>query len=181
MSDVAYHFTAGVLNHARAFTAVSCPTYNSYQGLLAQGDLADFSWAPILVIWGKNNHSAMLRLPLNRRCLENRAVDMSCNPYLCAALHLAAGLEGIEQKADPGDPINLDVYQMSRRDLHKAGIATLPPTLLHALEAFEEDPLVEEALGTEFKEIFLKQKMGEWNRDFFHVSDEQREQMLTHI
>ena len=181
MSDLAYHFTAGVLNHARALTALSCPTYNSYQGLIAQGELADFSWAPILVVWGKNNRSAMLRLPLNRRCLENRAVDMSCNPYLCAAMHLAAGLEGIEQKADPGEPINLDVYKMSRRDLHSAGISTLPPTLLHALEAFDADPLVEEALGSEFKEIFLAQKMSEWNRDFFHVSDEQRNQMLTHI
>lgn len=123
----------------------------------------------------------MLRLPLNRWCLENRAVDMSCNAYLCAALHLAAGLEGIENKADPGDPINLDVYQMSRRDLPNAGMTTLPPTRLHALEAFDEDSLVEEALGAEFKEIFLSQKMGEWNRGFFHVSDEQREQILTHI
>ncbi len=102
MSDLAYHFTAGILNHAASLTAVTCPTYNSYQGLLAQGDLADFSWAPVLVVWGKNNRSAMLRFPLNRYCLENRTVDMSCNPYLCAAFHLAAGLDGIEQKADPG-------------------------------------------------------------------------------
>ena len=181
MSDLAYHFTAGVLNHAKAITALACPTYNSYQGLLAQGDLADFSWAPILVVWGKNNRSAMLRLPLNRHCLENRAVDMSCNPYLCAAFHLAAGLEGIENRADPGEPINLDVYQMSRRELHQAGIATLPPTLLHALEAFEADPLVEQTFGDEFKSIFLRQKMGEWDRSFFHVSNEQREHMLTYI
>ena len=106
---------------------------------------------------------------------------MSCNPYLCAALHLAAGLEGIESRADPGEPINMDVYQMSRRQLHEAGITTLPPTLLHALEAFEADPLVEATFGSEFRDIFLRQKMGEWDRSFFHVSAEQREHMLTYI
>ena len=70
---------------------------------------------------------------------------------------------------------------MSRRDLHAAGIATLPPTLLHALEAFEADPLVGETFGAEFRNIFLSQKMGEWERSFFHVSAEQREQSLTYI
>ena len=181
MSDLALHFTAGVLKHAGAITAVSCPTYNSYQGLLAQGALADFSWAPILQIWGNNNRSAMLRLPMNRDCVENRAVDMSCNPYLVAALHLAAGLEGIEQGADPGQPVDADVYRMTRRDLKAAGIATLPPTLLHALEAFEADPLVADALGAEFKGIFVDHKRAEWDKAFFQVSEEQREAMLTYI
>jgi glutamine synthetase len=181
MSDLALHFTAGVLRHAGAITAVSCPTYNSYQGLLAQGALADFSWAPILQIWGNNNRSALLRLPMNRDCVENRAVDMSVNPYLAAALHLAAGLEGIAEKAAPGAAIDADVYRMSRRELKAAGIATLPPTLLHALDAFEADPLVEEAFGSEFKDIFLDHKRAEWDRAFFQVSAEQRDAMLTYI
>jgi glutamine synthetase len=173
--------TAGVLKHAGAITAVSCPTYNSYQGLLAQGALADFSWAPILQIWGNNNRSALLRLPMNRDCVENRAVDMSVNPYLAAALHLAAGLEGIAEKADPGAAIDADVYRMTRRELKTAGIATLPPTLLHALDAFEADPLVEETLGAEFKDIFLDHKRTEWDKAFFQVSAEQRDAMLTYI
>jgi len=180
-SDLALQFTAGLLKHAGALTAVSCPTYNSYQGLLAQGALADFSWAPILQVWGNNNRSAMLRLPMNRDCVENRALDMSVNPYLSAALHLAAGLEGIQEKADPGKPIDADVYRMSRRELTAAGIATLPPTLLHALEAFEADPLVEETFGAEFKDIFADHKRAEWDRAFFQVSQEQREAMLTYI
>jgi glutamine synthetase len=180
-SDLALHFTAGVLKHAGAITAVACPTYNSYQGLLAQGALADFSWAPILEVWGNNNRSAMLRLPMNRACIENRAVDISCNSYLAAALHLAAGLEGIAEQADPGKPIDADVYRMSRRELKAAGIATLPPTLLHALEAFEADPLVEAAFGAEFKEIFLDHKRAEWDKAFFQVSAEQRAAMLTYI
>ena len=102
-------------------------------------------------------------------------------PHLSAALHLAAELEGIRNKADPGEPINLDVYKMSRRDLHAAGVATLPPTLLHALESFEADPLVEEIFGAEFRNIFLSKKMGEWERSFFHVWGEQRQQSLTYI
>jgi glutamine synthetase len=118
---------------------------------------------------------------MNRDCVENRAVDMSVNPYLAAALHRAAGLEGIAQKADPGAAIDADVYRMTRRELKAAGTATLPPTLLHALDAFEADPLVEETFGTEFKDIFLDHKRAEWDRAFFQVSQEQREAMLTYI
>ncbi len=181
LSDLACHFAAGVLRHAGALTAVCCPTYNSYQGLLAQGALADFSWAPILAVWGNNNRSAMLRAPMNRACLENRAVDMSCNPYLAAALHLAAGLEGMEQRADPGAPVDRDVYALDRRQLRAAGIGTLPPTLLHALEAFDADPLVAETFGTEFKEIYHAHKTREWEQGFFPVSAEQRERLLEYI
>ncbi len=110
-SDVALHFVAGLRRHARAITAVTCPSYNSYQGLIAQGDLREFSWAPVLIAWGKNNRSAMLRLPGNRYCVENRAVDMSTNPYLAAAISLSAGLDGIEQQLDPGEPLNDDLYK----------------------------------------------------------------------
>src|SRR4030095_15144530 len=92
-SDLALHFIAGLRAHAAAITAVTCPSYNSYQGLIAQGDLADFSWAPVLVAWGKNNRSAMLRVPGNRYCVENRAVDMSTNPYFTAAYSLHASAD----------------------------------------------------------------------------------------
>jgi glutamine synthetase len=70
---------------------------------------------------------------------------------------------------------------MSQRDLPNAGMTTLAPTRLHALAAFDEDPLVEEVLGAEFKEIFLSQKTDEWTRDFFRVSEEQCEKILAHI
>ena len=89
--------------------------------------------------------------------------------------------DGIEQAADPGAPVDADVYRMTRRDLKQAGIRTLPPTLLHALEAFEADPLVDAALGAEFKAIFVDQKMAEWDKAFFQVSAEQRDAMLTYI
>ncbi|HEX7450919.1 MAG TPA: hypothetical protein VF294_01460, partial [Polyangiaceae bacterium] len=154
-SDLALHFIAGLKAHAPAITAVTCPTYNSYQGLIAQGDLADFSWAPVLVAWGKNNRSAMLRLPGNRYCVENRAVDMSNNPYLSAAISLAAGLDGIERELDPGEPLNDDLYRRGRKELKAAGIALLPRTMLHALEAFEGDDIGTTAFGSFYRDIFL--------------------------
>ncbi len=180
-SDLALHFIAGLKAHAPAITAVTCPTYNSYQGLIAQGDLADFSWAPVLVAWGKNNRSAMLRLPGNRYCVENRAVDMSNNPYLAAAISLAAGLDGIERQLDPGEPLNDDLYRRGRKELKAAGIELLPRTLLHALEAFEASPLPSQAFGGFYRDIYLNHKLREWERGFYPVHEEQRRALLTFI
>lgn len=180
LSKLAYHFTAGILRHAPAITAVTSPTYNSYQGFIAQGDMPDVSWAPVLVAFGRNNRSAMLRLPLNRYCVENRAPDMATNPYLAAALHLAAGLDGIEQELDPGEPINANVYDLSRAQLKEQGVTFLPSTLKEALDAFEDDPFTEEVLG-EMKSIFLKQKRWEWEQSFFPIHDRQLDQFLTHV
>jgi glutamine synthetase len=180
-SDLALHFIAGLKAHAPAITAVTCPTYNSYQGLIAQGDLADFSWAPVLVAWGKNNRSAMLRLPGNRYCVENRAVDMSTNPYLSAAISLAAGLDGIERELDPGEPLNDDLYRRGRKELKAAGIELLPRTLLHALEAFEADDIGTTAFGSFYRDIFLNHKLREWERGFYPVHEEQRRAQLTFI
>ncbi|MEM7600324.1 MAG: glutamine synthetase [Verrucomicrobiota bacterium] len=180
LSKLAYHFTAGVLKHAPSITAVSSPTYNSYQGFIAQGDMPDVSWAPVLVAFGRNNRSAMLRLPLNRYCIENRAPDMANNPYLTAALHLAAGLDGIEQELDPGEPINANVYDLSRSQLKEKGVEFLPATLKEALDAFEDDTFTESVLG-EMKPIFLKQKRWEWDRSFYPVHDRQLDEYLTHV
>ena len=180
LSPLGYHFAAGILRHADALTALICPTYNSYQGLVAQGELREFSWAPILIAYGSNNRSAMLRCPVNRYCVENRAVDIAVNPYLAAALTLAAGLEGIEQQLDPGTPINQDIYKLTTDELETRGLRRLPPTLLHALEAFSADPLVEDTLGS-YRKIYLEQKRREWNRAFYRVTAEQRAESVDFI
>ncbi len=142
--------------------------------------MADVSWAPVLVAYGKNNRSAMMRLPLNRHCVENRAPDMTVNPYLAAAFHLAAGLEGIEQELDPGEPVNENVYSRSKREIKQSGIDFLPGTLLHAIEAFEEDELADEVFG-EMKDIYIRQKTMEWEKEFFTVHPTQREEKLTFV
>ncbi|MFN3626615.1 MAG: glutamine synthetase, partial [Parvibaculum sp.] len=79
VTDETLYFTGGLLAHAEALCAVTCPTFNSYKGLIAQGEMPDMSWAPVLRAYGRNNRSAMLRLPMNRPCIENRAPDMSAN------------------------------------------------------------------------------------------------------
>lgn len=180
LSKMAFHFVAGILRHASSITAVSSPTYNSYQGFIAQGDMPDVSWAPVLVAFGKNNRSAMMRLPLNRYCVENRAPDMANNPYLTAALHLAAGLDGIEEQLDPGEPVNDNIYAKSRRELKAAGIRFLPPTLLHALDAFEDDPFIDGVFG-EMKSIYLAQKRREWEQAFYTIHDLQLERQFTKL
>jgi len=180
LSKEAYHFVAGILAHGDAITALTSPTYNSYQGLIAQGDMPDISWAPVLKAYGRNNRSAMMRLPLNRYCVENRAPDMSCNPYLAVAIQLAAGLDGIEQELDPGAPLNSNCYDLTKKELEEQGVELLPRTLLHALEAFDEDDLTEKVLG-DFKQIYLDQKMREWNEAFYAINDEHLRKRLTFI
>lgn len=181
LSKIGYHFAAGVLAHAPAIVAATCPTYNSYQGLIAQGDMPDVSWAPVLMAWGRNNRSAMLRMPINRSCVENRAPDMSMNPYLAAALQIAAGLDGIEQQLDPGEPLNENCYQLTREELAERGIHRLPHTLLEALEAFASDPWVETVTGAEFRRIFLRWKQREWEEGFYKINPDHRTHRLTFL
>ena len=180
LSDLAYHFVAGILKNAPAITAVTCPSYNSYQGLIAQGDMPDISWAPVLTAYGRNNRSAMMRLPLNRYCVENRAPDMGCNPYLATAVQLAAGLDGIEQALDPGTPLNEDCYSLSRSQLKESGVHLLPRTLLHALEAFEDSTFIEGVFG-DFKEIYLEQKMKEWTAGYYPINEAHRATQLNYL
>jgi glutamine synthetase len=123
----------------------------------------------------------MVRLPLNRYCVENRAPDMSTNPYLSAALTLAAGLDGIEQELDPGAPLNEDCYSRSRAELAERDIHFLPRTLLHAVEAFAADPLVEQTFGAEMRDIFVQWKAREWERGFYPISPTALEDRLTFI
>jgi glutamine synthetase len=181
--DIAFHFTAGLLDHAPALTALGCPTSNSYKGLISQGDMADMSWAPVLRCYGRNNRSAMLRLPMNRYCIENRSPDISTNFYLTAAFSLAAGMDGVQKAGDPGAPWNENLYELvdGRATASEPLPERLPRTLIEALDAFRADPLVATCLGQGFRDIYLRQKTKEWNRDFYKVSDEERLQMMEYI
>jgi glutamine synthetase len=180
-SKLCLNFVAGLLKHAPALTAVCCPTFNSYKGLIAQGDLSEMSWAPVLRCYGRNNRSAMLRLPMSRPCVENRAVDMSVNPYLAAALSLAAGLEGIEKNLDPGEPLNDNLYTLSANDVEKRRVTRLPATLLDGVRAFESDELVASTFGESFQQIYAEQKYKEWTKGFYRVTEEERNETLTYI
>ncbi len=160
--QIAYHFTAGVLEHAGAITALLAPTVNSYKRLLPRGLMQEISWAPVFRAYGYNNRTLMLRLPVNRRCLEIRIADSAANLYLGTALVLAAGLDGIRRELKPGDPVNIDTYSMSEDDLHTAGIHRLPATLGEALDEFAASEFAQDVLGAEAHRSFLELKRAEW-------------------
>jgi glutamine synthetase len=162
VSPLTYNFVAGVLAHAPAICAVACPTVNSYKRLVKSGSMTGFTWAPVFISYGSNNRTHMLRIPTGSRRIESRAVDTSCNPYLAAAMFLAAGLEGIEHGLDPGDPIPLNMYEQTDEQIRTLGVSTLPRTLLEAVEALAEDSLATEVLGQDLKASFVELKTREW-------------------
>ena len=94
--------------------------------------------------------------------VESRAVDTACNPYLAAAILLGAGLEGIENDLDPGDPIRHNMYLQSDEQLDELGVSVLPRTLLEAVEAFSADPLSEQVFGSELRGSYADLKETEW-------------------
>nr|MCU0530220.1 type III glutamate--ammonia ligase [Cyanobium sp. Prado107] len=113
VSSLGRQFIAGVLRHAPAICAVIAPTVNSYKRLVVQGSMSGFTWAPVFSCYGNNNRTNMLRIPGAGSRVECRAADSSCNPYLAAAMLLAAGLEGIREQLDPGEPNLVNAYRLS--------------------------------------------------------------------
>ncbi|MFN0030197.1 MAG: glutamine synthetase family protein [Acidimicrobiales bacterium] len=174
-SKLTYGFIAGVMRHARAIAAVATPTVNSYKRLQPRLSDGTISWAPIWAAYGDNNRSCMLRLPRNRPALENRAVDSSSNTYLAAAFILAAGLEGIAEGLDPGDPVERATYDWST----KTDAVRLPRNLLEAIDAFEADPLTHEVFPATFVKEYAELKNNEWNEYHAQVSEWERAKYLN--
>ena len=129
LTQLGYQFIAGVLRHLPAICAVIAPTVNSYKRLILRGSMSGFTWAPIFCCYGNNNRTNTIRIPLGGGRMELRAADSACNPYLGAAMVLMAGLEGIEQNLDPGDPHLDNMYLKSQPELDALGIKTLPRNL----------------------------------------------------
>ena len=174
-SSLGYSFIAGLLKHAETLVAMSAPLVNSYKRFTPQGFMATMSWAPVFITYGANNRSAMFRIARSRPALENRVPDISCNVYLAAALHLAAGLEGILGELDPGAPVNENLYKVSDEEMTKKSIRTIPRNLLDSIRAFEADPLSEEVLGPVLKREWIELKKREWYNYHQIVTDHERE------
>jgi len=196
LSKLAYQFLAGVKRHAKAIVATTCPTVNSYKRLIKTGSMTGFTWAPIFISYGGNNRTHMLRVPLVRPEIEGdakpgegiylssarwecRAVDPAMNPYLAGAMMLGAGLNGIEEDLDPGDPININMYELTDEQLEKMGVEQLPRTLLEAIEALDADPLSEQIMGSDLKKAYVDLKSAEWWEYHNHVSDWEIAHYLT--
>lgn len=177
-TELAHRFTAGVLRHAGAICAVACPTVNSYKRLLPYGFMREITWAPVYRAWGENNRTLMCRLPANRKAVELRIADAACNFYLTAAITLAAGLRGIRDGLDAGDPVNVDTYSLSADELRERHLQRLPRTLAEAIDEFEADDLAKEVLGAEFHATYASYKRNEWDTYNTVVGEWERKQYL---
>jgi glutamine synthetase len=142
---------------------------NSYKRLVVGRALSGATWAPAYVAYGDNNRTACVRIPGGR--LELRLPDSGCNPYLALAAVIAAGLDGIERKLDPGEPTNLNMYELSEQQLAEKKISLLPQNLLEAIGALDSDEIVKNGLGPELAAEFIKLKRMEWTEYARHVSD----------
>ena len=171
LSEIGYYFIGGVLKHLPALCAVVTPTVNSYKRLIKEGSMSGFTWAPVFACFGNNNRTNAVRVPLGGGRVELRAADISNNPYLGGALVLAAGLEGIREKIDPGAPHTENMYLKTPQQLAKLKVSYLPRTLEEALDAFDKDPLSEQVFGQLMKKTYLQFKREEWESYINHVSD----------
>jgi glutamine synthetase len=169
LSTVAYQFLGGVLAHARALCAIAAPTVNSYKRLVVGRALSGATWAPAYIAYGDNNRTACVRVPYGR--LEIRLPDSACNPYLVSAALIAAGLDGIDRKLDPGPPQNLNLYQLTPEELTTKGIKLLPQSLHEAVDALEADEVICAGVGTDLAREFIRLKRMEWTEYSRHVSD----------
>ena len=168
LTELGYYFIGGILKHGKALCAAFAPTVNSYKRLVRQGAMAGFSWAPVFNSYGSNNRTNSVRVPGGGGRCESRNADGAVNPYLAAALALAAGLDGIREKIDPGKPNEDNLYAIPEAERRDRGIEFLPQTLKEAIEAFVADPFVERTLGKELRDEFVKYKQQEW--DEYHLT-----------
>ena len=176
LSDVARQFMAGILYHARGFTAITNPTVNSYKRLVPGYE------APCYVAWSASNRSPMVRIPASRGLstrIEARNPDPAANPYLALAVMLKAGLDGIKKKMELPPPVDRNIYVMSDEELAEAGITSLPANLNEALKELIQDEVIVEALGDHAFTHFCELKYIEWDMYRTQVHQWERDQYLT--
>ena len=168
LSETAMQFIAGVLEHAKAITAVANPIVNSYKRLVSGYE------APVNIAWSTRNRSPLIRIPSARgksTRVELRSVDPAANPYLALAAILGAGLKGIEDEMVASAPISRNVYKMTADELVNGGIDKLPSSLSRALDELEIDSVVQDALGAHITANFISSKRIECQEYLHQVTD----------
>lgn len=161
ISDDARHFLGGILEHGRGMAAVVAPTINAYKRYIAQ------ELGPYFVDWGGDNRSVCVRLPAERgkaTRLESRIADGSASTYLASAVHVFAGLDGLERRLDPGPPTEVVYEPPVERPV-------IPASLPEALDALEADAYLRSCLGEQFVQAFVAQKRDETRRFALAVTD----------
>jgi glutamine synthetase len=183
VSTLGYQFLAGAMTHARALAAVVAPTVNDYKrlsvGEFLTGATSGFTWTPAFVSYGDNNRTQMFRVPEPGR-FECRLVSGSVNPYLGMAAFIAAGLDGIHRKLDPGAPnAGRNMYTITLDEVKRNGLDLIPQSLPEALDAFEADRVIQAALGPELAAEFVKVKRQEWVKYHNTISQWEIDRYLT--
>lgn len=174
LSDLAYTFLGGMMRHASGMCALTNPTVNSYKRLNAPVTLSGSTWSPNTISYGGNNRTHMVRIPDPGR-FELRLADGAANPYLLAAAVLAAGMIGMETKADPGKRLDIDMYTQA----HLAkGAKKLPIYLIDAIREFSKDKALIAALGPDFAKSYITIKTREWNDYARHLTEWERANTL---
>jgi glutamine synthetase len=174
LSALAYHFLGGILAHAQPLTALFTPTVNSFKRINAAPTVSGATWSPNAVSYGANNRTHMVRIPEPGR-FELRLMDGAANPYLLQAGILAGGLDGIAQECNPGERLDINMYEPGAAP---AGITRLPLNLLDALRAFAASARLRDALGSAFVDSYVKLRMAQWNDFMRHLTDWEREHTL---
>jgi len=182
LSGLAYQFIGGVLEHAAGLTAVACPTVNSYKRVSAGAPLSGAAWAPGFVTYGGNNRTQMIRVPDSGR-IEVRVVDGLANPYLALTALLAAGIDGIDQNLEPGEPNRENLFDMEVSAVRERGITRLPATLAEAAAALAADGVLREAFGKvpggEYVDYYATVKRAEFAEYHAEVSPWEVRRYLT--
>ena len=180
-SELGYHFVGGVLRHARALCAVTCPTVNCYKRLqLGEGlysSRSGFTWTPAFVSYGDNNRTQMIRTA-GPGHFEDRTVSSGCNPYLALAAYVAAGMDGIENKLEPGEPNLGNMYERPLREIIEEGTKILPQSLWEAIGELRNDQVVKAALGP-IADEFIELKTKEWETYDGQVTKWEVDEYLT--
>lgn len=165
LSDIAKHYMAGILAHAREISAITNPTVNSYKRITTGGDSV-----PQYATWGLRNRASMVRIPVYKpgkqlsTRIELRSPDPMANPYLVNAVTLAAGLDGIERKLELPPEATAETLKLTDRQMIEAGYTPLPRSLKEALDVFEDSQFMKDALGEHIHSFFLKKKRAEWHK-----------------
>ena len=165
LSDIAKHYMAGILAHAREISAITNPTVNSYKRITTGGDSV-----PQFATWGLRNRASMVRIPVYKpgkqlsTRIELRSPDPMANPYLVNAVTLAAGLDGIERKLELPPEATAETLKLTDRQMVEAGYTPLPRSLKEALDVFEDSQFMKDALGEHIHSFFLKKKRDEWHK-----------------
>lgn len=165
LSDIAKHYMAGILAHAREISAITNPTVNSYKRITSGGDSV-----PQYATWGLRNRASMVRIPVYKpgkqlsTRIELRSPDPMANPYLVNAVTLAAGLDGIERKLELPPEATAETLKLTDRQMVEAGYTPLPRSLKEALDVFEDSQFMKDALGEHIHSFFLKKKRDEWHK-----------------